>query len=80
MFCSNNLFPFATINDPKLYQTLLQSDNHYIGSYGRYSTNICSTLKSHKNISNLFNKFNKFFYQQNKDIEDIINCKYYDIE
>ena len=63
MFYSNNLFPFATINDHDLYQTLSQSNNHYIGSSGSYSTNICSTLKPPKNLSNLFNELNKFSSQ-----------------
>ena len=74
------LFPFATINDHKLYQTLSQSNNHYSGSSGSYSTKTCSTLKPPKNSSNLFNEFNNVSFQQNKDTENIINCKYYDIE
>ena len=41
MFCSNNLFYFATLNDHKLYQTLSQSNNHYSGSSNSYSTNTC---------------------------------------
>ena len=73
-------FPFATINDHKLYQTLSQTNNHYSGSSGSYSTNTCSTLKPPKNLSNLFNVINNFSSQQNKDTEIIINCKYYDIE
>ena len=80
MFCSNNLFPFATINDHKLYQTLSQSYNHYSGCSGSYSTNTCSTLNPPKNLSNLFNEFNNFSSQKNKDTENIINCKHYDIE
>ena len=80
MFCSNNLFPFATLNDHKLYQTLSQSNNHYSGSSNSYSTNTCSTLKPPKNLSNLFNEFNNFSSQQNKNTENIIKCKYYDIE
>ena len=39
MFCSNNLFPFAPINDHKLYHTLSQNNNPYSGSSGSYSTN-----------------------------------------
>ena len=58
IFCSNNLFPFATINDDKLYQTLSQSNNHYSDSSGSYSTKTCPTLKPPKNLSTLFNKFN----------------------
>ena len=80
MFCSINLFPFATLNDLKLYQTVSQSNNHYIGSSNSYSTNTCSTLKPPKNLSNLFNEFNNFSSQQNKNTENIINCKYYDTE
>ena len=37
MFCSNNLFPFATLNDHNLYQTLSQSNNHYSDSSNSYS-------------------------------------------
>ena len=80
MFCSNNFFPFDPLNDHKLYQTLIQSNNHYSGSSNSYSTNTCSTLKPPKNLSNLFNEFNNFSSQQNKNPENIINCKYYDIE
>ena len=80
MFCSNNLFPFATLNDHKLYQTLSQSNNHYSGSSNSYSTNTCSTLKPPKNLSNLFNEFNNFSSQQNKNTENIINYKYFDTE
>ena len=80
MFCSNNLFPFATLNDHKLYQTLSQSNNHYSGSSNSYSTNTCSTLKPPKNLSNLFNEFNNFSSQQIKNTENIISCKYYEIE
>ena len=45
-----------------------------------YSTNTCSTLKPPKNLSNLLNEFNNFSSQQNKNTENIINCKYYDSE
>ena len=79
MFCSNDLFPFTTLNDHKLYQTLSQSNNHYTGSSNSYSTNTSSTLKP-KNLSNLFNEFNNFSSQQNKNTENIIKCKYYGIE
>ena len=80
IFCSNNLFPFATINDYKLYQTLTQSNNYYSGSFNSYSTNASSSLKPPKNLNNLFNEFNNFSFHLNKDTENIINCKYYNIE
>ena len=76
----NNLFPFATINDHKLYQTLSQSNNHYNGSSDSYTTKTCSTLKPPKNFSNIFNEFNNYCSQQNKGTENIINCKYYNNE
>ena len=72
MFCSKNLFSFATMNDDKLYQTLIESNNHYSGSFGSYSPNTCSTLlKPLKNLSNLFNEFNNFSSQQSKDTENV---------
>ena len=56
MFCSNNLCPFDTLSDHKLYQTLSQSNNHYSGSSNSYSTNTCSTLNPSKNLSNFLNE------------------------
>ena len=43
MFCSNNSFPFATINDHKLHQTLSQTSNQFSISSYSYSTKTCST-------------------------------------
>ena len=80
MFCSNNLFPFPTLNYHKLYQILSESNNHYSGSSNSFSTNTCSTLKPPKNLSNVFSQFNEFSSQQNKNRENIINRQYYDIE
>ena len=78
MFCSNNFFPFAILNDHKLCQTLSQSNNHYSGISNCYSSNKCSTLKPPKNLRNLFNGFNNISSQQNKNTENSINYKYYD--
>ena len=81
LFCSNNLFPFATLNYHKLlYQTLIQNNNHYSGNSNCYSTNTYSTCKPPNNLSNLFNEFNNAYSQQNNNTENIISCKYYDIE
>ena len=57
-----------------------QSNNHYSDSSNSYSTNICSTLKPPKNLSNFYNEFNNFSSQQNRNTENIIKWKYYDIE
>ena len=43
LFCSSELFPFAAMNDCKLYQTLSQSSNCYSGSSDSNPTNTCST-------------------------------------
>ena len=73
-------FPFATINDYKLYQTLGQVYSFDSDISGSYSPKTCSTLKPRKSLSNLFKEFNNFSFQQNKDTENIINCKYYNID
>ena len=65
MFSFNNLFPFATINNHKLYKTLSQSNNHFSESSDSYSINTCSTWKRPQNLSNLFNEYNKYSSQQN---------------
>ena len=80
MFCSNNLFSLAALNDHKLYKTLSQSQNHYSGSSDSYSANTCSAFKSRKYLSNFFNSFNIFSSQEYKDTENIMNYKYYNIE
>ena len=80
MYCSNNLFPFTTLNNHKLNQTLSQSNKYYSNSSDSCSTKTCSTLKTPKNLSNLFNEFNNFSTQQNKDTENIINCKNYNTD
>ena len=80
MCCFKNVFPFATINNHKLHQTLTQGNSHYSESYDSNSTKICSTLKTLKNLSNLFNEFNNFSSRHNKNTENINNCKYYKID
>ena len=77
MYCSNNVFPFATINDYTLYQTLGQARTSNNDISGSYPPTTCSTLKPCKSLSKLFKEFNNFSSQQNKDTENIINCKYY---
>ena len=54
--------------------------NFYSASSDSKSTNTCSRLKLHKSLSNLFNQFNNVSSQQNKDTENIINSKYYNID
>ena len=80
MFCSNIFFPFSTVDDYKLCQTLSQSNKYYSNSSDSYSNNTYSTLKPPKKLTELFNEFKKNVSQQNKNTENIINCKYYNIE
>ena len=62
------------------YIKAILSNNHYSDSSDSYSKKTCSTLKTPKNLSNLFKEFRNFSSQQNKDTENIINCKYYNID
>ena len=80
MYFSNSLFPFASIKNHKLYQTLSQSNNHCSEYSDSYSSKTCLTLKNSKNLSNFFNEFNNFSSLQRKDTENIINCKYYNTD
>ena len=43
-------------------------------------TNIRLLLKPQENLTNLFNEFNNLSSDQNNNSENIINCKYYDID
>ena len=43
-------------------------------------TNTCLVLKPQENLTNLFNEFNNLTSDQNSNSENIINCKYYDID
>ena len=45
-----------------------------------YSIKRFSTLKPPQNLSNHFKEIDNFFSQQNKDTENITNCKYCNIE
>ena len=58
MYRSNNLFPFAAINNHKPHQTSSQSNNQYSDSSDNNSTKTYATLKTPKNLSNLFNELN----------------------
>ena len=80
MFFSNNLFPFATLNDQKLHKTLSQSNNHYSGSSAAILQIHFNIETNINNLSNIFNEFNNLSFQHHKSTENIINCKYYDIE
>ena len=55
MFCSNIFFPFSTVDDYKLCQTLSQSNKYYSNSSDSYSNNTYWTLKPPKKLTELFN-------------------------
>ena len=48
MHCSNYIFPFTTINNYQLDETLNQSNSHYNNSYKSNSSKTCPVLKSLK--------------------------------
>ena len=80
MYSSNNVFPFATMNDHKLYQTLRKSNNLHCYSSDSYPTKTCLALKPAKILSNLFNEFSNLSSQKNKGTKNIISYKYYNID
>ena len=72
--CCNNLFPFAQLNNYKLFS--LSSDQSFCNTD---SNENCLVLNPPKNLSHLFNEFNNFMPNPNNDPENLVNCKYYDI-
>ena len=70
LHCSNNIFPFTNFINKEYHV------DDYIGN----STNTRLVLKPQENLTNLFNEFNNLTSDQNSNSENIINCKYYDID
>ena len=68
--CCADIFPFTNINNYKLYLSLNNTGKKYCETYQK---EICLVLKPQKN-----NEFNNFS-DQNKNQENVSNCKYYDL-
>ena len=77
--CSNNIFPFTNITNKKL-QLVFSNKEYHVDDYIYNSINTCLVLKPRENLTNLFNMFNNLSSDQNNNSENIINCKYYDID
>ena len=60
-------------NNYKLQLSLNNTGNKYCKTYQKET---CVVLKPQKNLSDIFSKFNNFS-DQNKNQENISNCKYY---
>ena len=73
--CCADIFPFTNINNYKLYLSLNNTGKKYCETYQKET---CLVLKPQKNLSDLFNEFNNFS-DQNKNQENVSNCKYYDL-
>ena len=72
--CCADIFPFTNINNYELYLSL----NNTGKKCETYQKETCLVLKPPKNLSDLFNEFNNFS-DQNKNQENVSNCKHYDL-
>ena len=71
--------PFINITNKKL-QSVFSSEEYHVVDYIDNLTNTCLVLKPQENLTNHFNEFNNLSSDQNSNSENIINCKYYDID
>ena len=78
LHCSNNIFPFTNITNKKLQSVF--SNEEYVDDYIDNSINTCLVLKPQENLANLFFEFSNLSSDQNNNFENIINCKYYDVD
>ena len=72
--CCGGIFPIQA-NIDKLYISLNNTGKKYCETYQKET---CLILKPQKNLSDLFNEFNNFS-DQNKNQENVSNCKHYDL-
>ena len=73
--CCADIFPFTNTNNYKLYLSINNTGNKY---YETDKKETCLVLQPQKNLSDLFNESNNFS-GQNKNQENVSNCKYYDL-
>ena len=79
LHCSNNIFPFTNIANEKL-QSVFSNEKYHVDDYIDNLTKTRLVLKPQENLTNLFNEFNNLSSDQYNNSENIINCKYYDID
>ena len=75
----NNIFPFTNITSKKL-QSVFNNKEYHVDDYIDNLTNTCLVFKPQENLTNLFNGFNHLSSDQNSNSENIITCKFYDID
>ena len=78
LHCSN-IFPFTNITGKKL-QSVFSNEEYHVDDYIDNSTKTRLVLKPQENLTNFFNEFNNLSSDQNNNSENIINCKYYDMD
>ena len=78
---SNNFFPLTNITTKKL-RSVFNNEEYHVDDYIDNSTKTCLVLKPQENLTNLFNELDNLSYgpDQNNSSENIINCKYYDMD
>ena len=69
-----NLFPFTQLNNYELFSLFCDK------SFSDTDSNVnCLIVKPPKNLQHLCNEFNSFMLNPNNNLENFVNCKYYDI-
>ena len=70
--------PFGTLDNTKFMQQILNSSNRKNDNQIEYNNLV---LKSPPSLNSLFNQFNNIPQIHNhKDPENVLRCKYYDLE
>ena len=78
LHCSNDIFPFTTLQIKNCNQSSVFSNGEYhVNDHIDNSIKTCLMLKPQENLTNLFNEFKNLSFNQNNNSENIINCKYY---
>ena len=76
--CKSQLFPFGTINNKKITQSILNNGNKKNDIENEINNLV---LKPPPSLSSLFNQFNNIPQtQDHRDPENVIRCKYHDSE
>ena len=73
--CNISLFPFAALNNYEIHNLFSNLPYHSISNDENQLV-----LHPPSNLTNLFNQFNDFYTDHNKDPDNQINCKYFEID
>ena len=72
ILCAKNFFPFVDLNDYR-FDVLTGNTRKYLVDDNTL------VLKPPHNLSSLFNQFNDLTTDKNEDTENVLNCKYFDV-